>query len=347
MVNLNYYWKKKTLLSFIAVIFVIIIHNSATNQYSLPPDPLVNTTHFIHNTLAYGIGAIAVPIFFFISGFSMFRNYTSKLYLRKVKSRVKTILIPYLIWNIIGLLFCILYTYTPLSTIISGRETFTPTIKNILEGIFLYKYNFQFWFLYDLIIFVILTPIFNFIVSRKWLGIIFGIIFLILPIFTESFLNINLYFVIFYYLGCLFGKHYLKTFSSHLPKKYSASVGVLFIILLIIKILAIYNLLQLPIIISQLILVLLLVSAWFFSDLLIPKSKLPNFTNEFFPIYTLHTYFLAIIIKIIYLFLPKTSLFLLINEISSTVLTVILTTTLAYFWHQRLPKSYQIMFGHK
>ena len=46
---------------------------------------------------------IAVPLFFFISGFLFFKEgyLDSDLYLKKLKSRVHTVLIPYLLWNII------------------------------------------------------------------------------------------------------------------------------------------------------------------------------------------------------------------------------------------------------
>ena len=157
--SLDYFWKKKTILSFIAVVFIVIIHNSATNQYALTPDFFTQTTNGLHTFFAYIIGSVAVPFFFFVSGIAFFRNYQQNLYFKKLQSRIKTILIPYLIWNIIGLLFAIIYTYTPLSSYISGRELFDPSVKNIFEGIFLYKYNFQFWFLYDLIIYILLTPV--------------------------------------------------------------------------------------------------------------------------------------------------------------------------------------------
>ena len=343
--QLTYYWKKKTILSFVAIILVVIIHNSAINQYNISPGFFTNLTTFIHNFFAYGIGAIAVPIFFFISGISMFRNYRPNP--QKLKSRIKALLIPYLIWNIIGLLCAILDTYTPLSNIISGREFFEPTIKNILEGIFLYKYNFQFWFLYDLIIFVILAPIFNIMISKKRLGIIFGVIFLILPNFFNSFLNVNLYFIIFYFLGCFMGKHYLKLFTSPVTRKTALIATVCLILTVIIKLLSVYNIIQLDTIPSLIILITMLTSAWFSVDLFIPNLKQYKFTNEFFPIYALHTYFLATIIKLIYLFTPKTSLMLLINELISPTLTIIIIIVLARFWHQKLPKSYQLMFGRK
>ena len=135
--DLSYYWHKKTVLSFLAIIFVVIIHNSATIQYSLTDDFLSNATNLIHNFFAYGLGSIAGPVFFLIAGISLFRNYKSSMYTEKLSSRIKSLLIPYLLWNIIGLLLCILCTYTPLANYITGRELFEPTFPNILSGIFL------------------------------------------------------------------------------------------------------------------------------------------------------------------------------------------------------------------
>jgi hypothetical protein len=67
--------------------------------------------------------------------------------------------------------------------------------------------------------------------------------------------------------------------------------------------------------------------------------------DEFFPIYTIHPYFIAIITKIIYLALPATSFMLLINELTSPILTLLIVTLIASFWHHKLPKSYSIAFG--
>jgi hypothetical protein len=67
--------------------------------------------------------------------------------------------------------------------------------------------------------------------------------------------------------------------------------------------------------------------------------------DEFFPIYTIHPYFIAIITKIIYLALPVTSFMLLINELASPILTLLIVTSIAYLWHHKLPKSYAVVFG--
>ena len=343
--DLSYYWHKKTILSFLAIVFVVIIHNSATSQYTLTEDFFSNTANYIHNFCAYGFGSIAVPVFFLIAGISLFRNYKSSMYTQKIRSRIKTLLIPYLIWNTIGLLFCILCTYTPLANYIASRELFEPTLPNILSGIFLYKYNYPFWFLFELIIFVIFTPLFDFLTSRKSLSYITFIFLLLLPVFIESFLGLNLYFIVFYYLGCYIGRYHLSTVTKPSNKKISIISGFILIILSIIKILPLYNVVNLPTIISQLLLISMTISAWCFSDLFIHKNKSPKLTKESFPVYALHAYILAVIIKIIYLITPHTSYMLLINEILSTTITVITTTSIAYIWHQKSPKSYTLFFG--
>ena len=48
----------------------------------------------------------AVPVFFIISGYLFFQNITEfkkEAYSSKVKSRIRTLLIPYLLWNFIAL----------------------------------------------------------------------------------------------------------------------------------------------------------------------------------------------------------------------------------------------------
>lgn len=347
MLDLSYFWKKKTILSFLAIIFVVIIHNSASEQYSFTPNFFTNLTLDIRNVFAYGLGAIAVPLFFFLSGFATFRNYKLKLYPQKLKSRVKTLIIPYLIWNTIGLLFAIIYTYTPISNLIAGRESFFPTTSNILEGIFLYKYNFQFWFLYDLIIYTILSPLIYLLIKNKYIGILSSVTILFLPVLFNSPPHLNLNFTIFYFLGCFFSKHFQKIFIIPSSKKVIHLSGLLFFVFLLTKILLNYNILSLSIISSNIILIGLLFSFWFFSDSFICKIKQKKFFSEFFPIYTLHTYFLATIIKIIYYLAPKNSFMLFINEVISTSLTIIVVTILAYYWHKKLPKFYAIMFGSK
>lgn len=344
--NLDYFWKKKAILSFIAVTLIVIIHNSATNQYSLPPGFFTQTTNTLHTFLAYIIGSVAVPLFFFLSGATLFRNYRQDLYFQKLKSRAKSILIPYLLWNIVGLLFAIIYTFTPLSSYISGRELFSPSLQNILEGIFLYKYNFQFWFLYDLIIYIILTPIIYLLVKNKTVGTITCIFALFLPLFAPSLLGVNSYFTIFYVVGCFVGKHFLPLLTKPSTKLLQIISLITTPILLTLKALSIYNLLSLPIVVSQILLLLLLFSVYYAADTFIIEIKTtPSFTKESFPLYITHSYFIAIIVKLIYLINPSSPVMLFLNEILSTIITICIVIFLSKLLKQKLPRVHAFLFG--
>lgn len=66
---------------------------------------------------------IAVPLFFFISGFLFFfrTDFTRDAYVRKLKKRISSMLIPYIVWNIIILLIT-LVIQTYFSSILSGQS---------------------------------------------------------------------------------------------------------------------------------------------------------------------------------------------------------------------------------
>lgn len=347
MTSLKYFWHKKSVLSFLAILLIVTIHNSATNQYHLPPDGFTDAAAVLHQIFAYGLSAIAVPLFFFISGFTFFRNYQPRLYPSKLKTRFHSLVVPYLIWNTIALIIAIIYTYTPLSQVIAGREIFTPSVANVLSGIFLYKYNYTFWFLYNLIIFVVLSPVFDLLLRRKWLSLLSSAVFLILPLFASSFLGIDFSFIVFYFLGCFFGRYHLDLFARKSRRQTSLFAGIIFIGLLLIQFLKVFQVITLPILASQIILVLLVLSLWFFADLFVPKLKPRPIYSEVFPVYILHPFLIAAITKLIYLAAPEVSCMVLVNEIASSILAIVISLVIARFWHQKLPRSYHLLFGSR
>lgn len=75
------------------LVFSILLLHSYTIQ-NLPGHPLY--FKFLY-PFAMWIGETGVPAYFFISGFLFF--YSKKTYSLKIRNRIKTLLIPYLIWN--------------------------------------------------------------------------------------------------------------------------------------------------------------------------------------------------------------------------------------------------------
>ncbi|WP_196801593.1 acyltransferase family protein [Segatella baroniae] len=154
------------------------------------------------------ITAIPVPLFLMISGYLYFNNckinstFSRDLYFKKSKRRIKSLLIPYILWN---LLFFLLFTSTQL--FFSNPEMLQKTGYKTIEEYTLIDLLKNFWaldstgmpidgplwFIRDLFVISLCSPIiFYGIKIFKW---IFFIVLLILGIigykFTIPFINYN------------------------------------------------------------------------------------------------------------------------------------------------------------
>jgi peptidoglycan/LPS O-acetylase OafA/YrhL len=130
------------------------------------------------------LGRVAVPLFFFISGFLFFRNidgFTRQNYLQKLKTRGKTLLIPYLFWNIAALLiYYIAHNIPALDMWFNNKAAYN--MQYLLESMWgawndnrtmAYPRAYQFWFIRDLMVAVVLTPvIFLYIRKAKIYGVL-------------------------------------------------------------------------------------------------------------------------------------------------------------------------------
>lgn len=102
------------LLRFPLAVVVLAIHTFSTEGFkihgtmvSFENMPVVlEVNHFIDGFLR----GQSVPIYFFISGFVFFLGIelTKEKYIQKLKNRMKTLLIPYIIWNVIAVLWMLL-----------------------------------------------------------------------------------------------------------------------------------------------------------------------------------------------------------------------------------------------
>ena len=82
--------------SFICSVLVIFIHTYNLEVYKIGPDSII---YWIESFFAQNITACAVPFFFMSSAFFLYQSAreTTSVY----KSRFKSIVIPYFLWNTI------------------------------------------------------------------------------------------------------------------------------------------------------------------------------------------------------------------------------------------------------
>lgn len=104
------------LLRFPMAVFVVFIHMSPPTIPPLDADFPLLSEQGIYNLLAvivsHVISQVAVPVFFLISGFLFFRNFNEwswQKYGKKMKSRFRSMLLPYILWNLAVILLFIAF----------------------------------------------------------------------------------------------------------------------------------------------------------------------------------------------------------------------------------------------
>lgn len=346
--DMSYYWKKKTIVSFLLSIFVVLIHTSALVQYQTNGTPFEGTIKFFNVFFRRSFTLIAVPLFFIISGATFFRNYENKLYTKRLRSRIKTLVIPYMLWNIINMLFDIVTSYTAISNFFIGREKFVLSVPNILLGIFFYKCNGPFWFVFDLIVFVIISPLINLLISKKHLGLFVIVGLLILRIFNIK-LPATIFFesesIYYYILGSYIGKHYFNIFATKRNKRSQGISAIFFVVIIVLFVLLAYSVFRMNMALVAVAKMLGALSFWVVADCIIDKVKQRSFMNDSFVIFALHKNVISIFVKLFYLALPKHPLMAIANYLVSPVLTVMLICFLCAFMKKFMSKIYIILTG--
>lgn len=101
----------------------------------------------------------------FISGFLFFRNFDNHKWNTKISKRLKTLVIPYFLWNCIT---CILWyiVYTVLGKDYLTNENIPLNTVDAIINIFKYS---PLWYLYDLFLYGLLSPII-YITAKKDFG---------------------------------------------------------------------------------------------------------------------------------------------------------------------------------
>lgn len=192
------------LLRFPLIILVIFIHVNPNVVNLIDADFNLISAHGIYNVtgivLSHVISHIAVPSFYLISGFLFFTNFQSWSwdgYQRKMRSRVQTLLIPYVLWNLVPFILMILsklggvlllgkpiddvqsfISDTSWHCLYDCNEWGTTRINWLGENLRMTgPYDLPLWFLRDLIVVTILTPVI-YVAVRKLKAFILVILFI-------------------------------------------------------------------------------------------------------------------------------------------------------------------------
>lgn len=160
---------KIRLLSLLAMILVVFVHAYTLDAggYSGAITTKKSYNTFLQDFISHGLARVASPLFFIISGYLMFKGFrpeTSVLLIR-YKKRVRTLLIPFIVWSGYGIGLYFILQLVPLF-----RPHFTNhiiadfSVSQLLVTLLVDPIPYQLWFLRDLIVLAFFSPLIWFLV---------------------------------------------------------------------------------------------------------------------------------------------------------------------------------------
>jgi hypothetical protein len=169
------------------VIAVVLIHGaeSSINFKNGMVGAVENSVvfDFLRNLISEGVARSAVPAFFFMSGYFYFYRFNCLIgdYIKNSRSRIRTLLAPYIFWNFaVFFLFFLLQSVGFMAVFFSGRNV--PILNwrlldylNALLGFDGMPIAYPLWFLRDLIVLCLVAPLI-YVLIRSLRAVFFGAI---------------------------------------------------------------------------------------------------------------------------------------------------------------------------
>lgn len=235
---------------------IVLLHSQLQDTAYKPVAASSGFAYGLKILLTEGVCRIAVPAFFLISGYLFFVNlekWDREIWLGKMKRRFHTLLIPYIIWNLVGIAYLCVSPYVganvenpeSLLSVFQDRgwlrlfwdsnrvmEQWNPPTVNIL-GYAMHNgmpANTPLWFIRDLIVINFFSPlIYAFVKNTKQYGLyILGALFLLnIWIPLEGFSVIGFF---FYSIGAYYAisrKGIAESFKKFSPFAYALAVALL------------------------------------------------------------------------------------------------------------------------
>lgn len=181
----QYLSDKLRVLSLCSIILVLYIHSG------FHPDEIqgMSVNGWVQDFISGMIGRCAVPLFYLISGYLFFLkvpNGMNSIY-GKMRKRVKTLLVPYVIGCLFFVAFLSLIEVLPgTSSFVNGGivSLYQKDLDTILYSIFFKPCAFQLWFLRNLILIVGTAPLWYACLKHLQWGfvvLVFGLTFVDVP----------------------------------------------------------------------------------------------------------------------------------------------------------------------
>lgn len=287
---------------------------------------------FVENACSI-LTEVAVPYFFLISGLFFFRRLynTIDAYFQMIEKKSKSLLIPFLFWNLIG--GCILYFIL--------HESLGDNPISLIYNCLLSKWYAPLWFVRDLIIMMLLVPLYRWSLNYRYLRLcILAILFYFWYPIDCSLLSTEG--LLFFYAGGIISN------NQHILD-FKINKWLLLSMLLLWVISCMFSFPQYHILIHKVNTILGIIVLWGMIDYF-PQNNAQlsqKIWGTAFFIYVTHFYLIKALKRMIASQFYENDVIALATYLLLPVVICFILCCISLFFQKKLPKVYSIITGNR
>jgi len=339
--------RKLELFSFVATVMVVYIHVKGTDIYGF--DRFVQL-------LLKGVSGTAVSFFFCVSGYMLAKHVTEEGWWRTaVRRRLKTIVVPYLFWNVtaFAVLSALRLTSNALHHAVLLRNISSMWVVLGLDLTQMPE-NFPLWYLRTLMFYVLICPPFVRIVHKsRFLGVMLVVMMFVAESFLGCWLDVSSPFYGFmrvFLAPSSFGCFLVGIILRAWPFSVNRTCSFTFLLLGFVGVVFGafcdgYGVPLSPILsgpLTRLPVLLLLSGLWGVAP---EKTASQSLVGLAMPIYVEHVIVLSVLGTIFNLFIPTPVLQNVVVMLVQVGVCVLICVTMTKFLKRRLPGFSNVIFG--
>lgn len=355
----NFISKKITIISLICMIMIIYIHSYNIVRidgklFFQPSNTLSALNIFLQNFISEGIARTAVPIFFVVSGYLFFNNFTIKTYKQKITKRFYTLFIPYLFWSIIAVfIYFVLQSVPGVQHFFKNTLIINYTFPELIDITWVHPRNFPLWFLRDLMLLVIISPIIYYLVNN-FTKLFFLITIILWFVIQQTPAELSYYKsepILFFSLGAYISLINNDLILKRVKRNIFSTIFVLYVTLLLFKtvLITFFTANNILVLFTHKITIIFgIVFFWLLLDrYLINNKYLWLMSNYTFLYYVFHEPGLKILQNAFYGIIGRSSFSSMISYIILPVFMLFFLTMLGILMKKMIPKTTQIITGNR
>lgn len=338
-------FERNKIMSLFFSILVVSMHVSNLERYQVYSFPgfTASAVIAVETFLSSFLANAAVPFFFFSSGFLFFRTKLSPMEAAiKTRQRLASLGIPYLLWNMIFYAYFLVLTRLPIISDAMNMGTVPFSINELFESVLFYKYNYVFWFVFQLLIYFCLSPLLAIVLRKKWSTILIGFFIFVLANFTNQVFFLRIDGLLYFFSGAC---------TVNYVSECSMVVRILknkwITIFLGIGAFCMYSF-AMPYLGRMISLLYPFIIMWV-AYIFLPQRirALHGLENATFFLYAFHTLIIEIYKKVLYLLLPHTPVVALLAYVGVLVATLFTTEIVVRFMIRFTPHLYAMLVGNR